>query len=593
MSKYSKLVLVLLIFITSNTLFSQSDTIYQSDEGDVLMKPYLWYKADNILNSGHMLHDYTGHGHNGILTDGFALSDSIEINYNRSFLFDNPLKDIRIADVPLENSRLNVFTVYKSLNKGLDQQLWMVYFDSAHVAGITTKRLQTFTMSKKYREFSSTAAILNSASVGWLNMDVDSNSYISLGNKDSVNFQGFISEFMLYNSMLDSLQIAKIQTYLAIKYGLTLLDCDYVGSNGDLFWSHKENKYYHNEIGCISYDTVFGLNQKQSRAEGSENMISIGLGSISTTNDMNSGIINQGDYIIWGSNKKDISTILENQELNEISNLSEKRWLVQVGGESLRGKQTQLWLDAKELDFEEKIFLVIDRSGQNEFTSENVQIYEPDTIYSDSTVQFSNILWDNDNSGKDVFTFIIGDKLTLQANGNVDDTSGFGKINMQVYGGKESFNYKITHIETSQVWQWSSNSRNQVQNGLPYGEYMVSLIDSKEAKDTAFVFINKNKSYKKNDNIENLHTINNENITKAIVYPNPSFGSFTVEMSLKNASRINMLITNTEGKTIKTKDISKTDSFKIQQTLNTVGVYYIRLQTSDGEEVTLPITIQK
>ena len=62
----------------------------------------------------------------------------------------------------------------------------------------------------------------------------------------------------------------RIQTYLAIKYGITLgiqgTSQDYVNSDGTVIWDQSANVGYNYDITGIGRDDVSGLNQKQSRS---------------------------------------------------------------------------------------------------------------------------------------------------------------------------------------------------------------------------------------------------------------------------------------------------------------------------------------
>jgi len=119
-------------------------------------------------------------------------------------------------------------------------------------------------------------------------------------------FQGFMSEMIIYNASIDDDELKRIESYLAIKYGLTLAstDGDYVDSEGKVIWDATANSVYHNDVAGIGKDDVSTLNQKQSQSASPDDILTISIGStVETTNSANGGVFdNNGDYLIWGNN---------------------------------------------------------------------------------------------------------------------------------------------------------------------------------------------------------------------------------------------------------------------------------------------------
>ena len=76
-------------------------------------------------------------------------------------------------------------------------------------------------------------------------------------------FYGFTPEFIIYNRRLTPLERIKVESYLAIKYGLTL-DTNYIGSNGDTLWNTGQNHIYNNRITGYMRDDISGLYQTKA-----------------------------------------------------------------------------------------------------------------------------------------------------------------------------------------------------------------------------------------------------------------------------------------------------------------------------------------
>lgn len=560
------------------------------------LSPYLWYKADNVLNTSSEIHDYSGNIHFAKCTDGFTISDSGMVNFNKAFVFDNSDVDLRIKDIPSSNSRLTIFCVYTCEDADIDQFVWTVFFDSTSVAGLTTKRLKTFMMDKEYEDSTGSSVVLNATSIGWLNMTTDTTTnYISIGNRDSVNLVGKMAEFILFNRELDTAERLLVQSYLALKYGTTLFESDYIDSKGRILWDYDENIQYKQEIAGIGKDTVTGLFQKQSAGDGGENLLCIGAGTIGESNLMNAYDIATDDFLVWSSNNAALDVLQAGANDDyEISNLSSKQWLIQVTGESARQIPTQLTLRADSIDFDGKCYLVIDQSGNADFTMENCELVKSDSIDSNNKVFFSGIKWDTDSSSKDVFTFLFGNKLTLLATGSPDGESDKGKIKLEVIGGIKPFGYKLTQMETGDTWQWNSQSRNQTRNNLPYGEYMAKVTDRGGEVDSMMVLISGNRSMivqtpatgNKDSGVENTSMFMNTEL-----FPNPTNGEYSIQVKLTEATDLKMRILDRTGKEIETQMKTGSNQYEFEGLIGASGVYCVELCT-ESETKTVKLVVQ-
>lgn len=84
-------------------------------------------------------------------------------------------------------------------------------------------------------------------------------SMSSFGN----NFYGYIPELLVYSRVLTPLERRKAETYLALKYGVSLSN-SYIASDDKLLWDYDANKTYNNRITGILRDDTSGLNQLSS-----------------------------------------------------------------------------------------------------------------------------------------------------------------------------------------------------------------------------------------------------------------------------------------------------------------------------------------
>ena len=127
-------------------------------------------------------------------------------------------------------------------------------------------------------------------------------------------WKGRIPEFMAYSQSLSDSDIAKINSYLAIKYAITLgqgnghvgkngNNYNYVATDGTVIWDATANSTYAYNIAGIGRDDAEDLVQKQSQSIQTGFQPVIGLGPITATNAANSGSFSANkSYLLWGDN---------------------------------------------------------------------------------------------------------------------------------------------------------------------------------------------------------------------------------------------------------------------------------------------------
>ncbi|UKB85989.1 hypothetical protein LF887_10290 [Chryseobacterium sp. MEBOG06] len=92
-----------------------------------------------------------------------------------------------------------------------------------------------------------------------------------------------IGEFILYSETQTAVERQRVNSYLAVKYGVTLRQPqNYLGSDQSITWDSSLNAIFNNNIFGIAKDDMSVLNQKVSNSINSENNIML---TLATTND--------------------------------------------------------------------------------------------------------------------------------------------------------------------------------------------------------------------------------------------------------------------------------------------------------------------
>ncbi|ULC60438.1 T9SS type A sorting domain-containing protein [Flaviramulus sp. BrNp1-15] len=128
------------------------------------------------------------------------------------------------------------------------------------------------------------------------------------------SLNGRVAEIFTFAERVPDAARQKIESYLAIKYGITLgatneAQKDYINSFGTKVWDVAVNTGYNYHVAGIGKDSISDLNQKQSKTLNDTNEVAIGLNGVFTTNSANTNeFVNDGDFLVWGSNNLAITS---------------------------------------------------------------------------------------------------------------------------------------------------------------------------------------------------------------------------------------------------------------------------------------------
>ena len=111
----------------------------------------------------------------------------------------------------------------------------------------------------------------------------------------SDNFNGHIGEIFAYGDLLRASQRDQVESYLALKYGVTLNQVnDYVDSSGRVIYESTDGQSeYTDNIAGIGQDDRQGLLQTTSRSQNQDALLSVTLRSDST--------LANDEFLVWGT----------------------------------------------------------------------------------------------------------------------------------------------------------------------------------------------------------------------------------------------------------------------------------------------------
>ncbi|WOD42327.1 LamG-like jellyroll fold domain-containing protein [Hwangdonia lutea] len=152
----------------------------------------------------------------------------------------------------------------------------------------------------------------NVSDVSFTNID-GSEYWIGKNFDIAGSLNGRVAEIFTFSERLSDADRQKVESYLAIKYGITLgaateATKNYVNSFNTSVWDATANAGFNYHVAGIGRDSISDLNQKQSKSINYTNAVTIGLGGVFDTNSLNPNEFEKdGDFLVWGNNNGALS----------------------------------------------------------------------------------------------------------------------------------------------------------------------------------------------------------------------------------------------------------------------------------------------
>lgn len=295
-----------------------------------------WYKADSSGNSNSQWNDVSGFENN--LTQGTAGNQPAlttnSLNFNPAYVFDgtDDVFNMPNNSIAAGNSMSAFYAANSTTTAGGDRYFNEFGDDRPSITMYNGKpRLYVRDTSSVDDIFSTIEAqqprvysFVSPNGGGAKVIGVDSREETksitgtyavgggASGNKfggrnvsAGTSWQGPIGEAIYFNRSLNAVERQKVNSYLALKWGVTLgtgsIATDYYDSGTATIWP-ADNTYKTNIAG-IGRDDTSTLNQKQSKSTADGSLVTIGHGDVAASNAANSNnFSNDKTFMIWGHN---------------------------------------------------------------------------------------------------------------------------------------------------------------------------------------------------------------------------------------------------------------------------------------------------
>lgn len=463
------------LFLIINVLCICSVFFAQSYGPGGVVGPAIWERSDKIIANG-------------------SSKKSAILNFNNVYYLDEfSLMEIDLNGMDL--SKMTVFTVYEPIDSLHERKVWEFAsnLESEHI--LTTHRFADW-KSDKYMNFvektKGLATINTYSKFEKVNGDDINSTRLLVGSKTISRgipvsaFKGKVAEIIIYDRALSDLDKNKVQSYLSIKYGIpnsSRFNNYLFNSKGEVIFENKLNKGFDQNVVGLGRDDASDLYQKQSSNSHEAELLSIGMEMIHDLNDQNTASIDDLNFLIWSDNNKG----MEWQENKPYSSPIPRVWRMNVKGD-FSSQPSTLRFDSKRLkwNFESNktCWLIIDSTKEGNFDLKSTSYIEAVNITNDGKAIFENIIWDQNISDVQHFSFIAAPKLLplIEAKNPECDLSSSGGLTIGAVGGAEPYQV-IVHQDSKEILKKKIYKSEFVElDHLQIGEYTIDVIDNSGVK---------------------------------------------------------------------------------------------------------------
>lgn len=378
----------------------------------------------------------------------------------------------------------------------------------------------------------------------------------------SANVSNALVEYAVYDRSLSSLERAQVESYMALKHGITL-KTSYYDSRGRMIWNKTRNNRYQNRISGIIADQASA--QYILSASSSED------GSFARITAEN---LEDGQSLLFG----DDGGRLAFSRSVTYGKWMGRRWRTTSTGMT----DTQITLAAsttdiqqiQPLDESESYYLAIDTTGMDSFRSDAVLYVKATPAIGDS-ISFCNINAAGNwaftlRAEKDLFTTIDVKQPEIQG--------GTGMLNLLVTGGISPYTMRLEK-EGILTASKTEDAQTVVFTDLQEGTYKLTTADH-----TGNMAINEFRisSDRQTEILPSLSTSKEDNFT-INVWPNPTTDGYVKVQIEQDAAKPVAVTLHTVGGAMESTQSLPADTYYCKQIyLPQSGNYLLNVKSEEG-----------
>ena len=228
----------------------------------------------------------------------------------------------------------------------------------------------------------------------------------------AARLNGQFAELMVYNTVLTDVDRAKVESYLAVKYGITLTggtrllgstvgnsSYPYVNSSGTTI--RASDATYKYDVFGLGRDDYFGLDQRISKSNNTNDILTASTNSDFTSLNLDktrTAINGDKEFMLFGNNKgSSVAVTTQTTELpTDVTSRLDREWKVNYSNtDGSNIQNVSLKFDLSGFTFTgatiDNLMLLIDTDGDGDFTTGTISTIPASTFVSGSNVTFNNI----------------------------------------------------------------------------------------------------------------------------------------------------------------------------------------------------------
>lgn len=330
------------------------------------------------------------------------------LNFNPARIIDSA-HTLVFDSIPYAKNYTMV-VVYKPMVE-TESTVWRLDFGEEAMRGLTTEHIVSDNVTIRYSDVTAENPVINTLR----QTAPDSTApFVSLTlGGDTLSGAVKVAEVLYFGQRLGNSMLRRVQSALAVRYGITLGPVNYVDGVGDVIWEYADSGLYHHRVTGVGKDTTYNVQQLQSRSEVP--------GAILTVRTDN---LPEGDFFVCGDNDAPLAFYYD----GDIEMLS-RRW--RINCTDIENNVFHLTFDTRSFaSASDSLVLLIDG-----FT------YLPDSI-SSNAVTYRHVMFPSNTS---IFTLARGSVFWQMAMSNGKGTR-YGNdtsVKTYVYPNPTTGNYSI------------------------------------------------------------------------------------------------------------------------------------------------------
>ena len=384
-----------------------------------------------------------------------AATGQVLFNYNPSLQLQ-PGEMFVIDSLPAADD-YTLIVVFRNEINAKESFVWKLFFNEMEFNALTTQKIHVSTNVFDYGKDDCPQSMVTTVQQSPSAKDPTAEHFAMVLGDGTNETNMKVAEVMYFDHRLGIGNLRMVQTYLAIKYGITLGPVNLVNGEGRVVWNYKQDAAYHHNMIGIAHDEVYGLNQLQSTSQNDGSVLSVALDHFYADNASHKEFLPDETYCVMGDNNKPATFNADNASGK---NLMLREWKVRTS--NMGDIATMLKLAKPGV---ENSVLIICRDDSYKSIAECLangaaEVYIPQRVDADGTLYFGNIKWDTDGSGADLFGFGSGEDLlalalrqqpSQESNGLTNEMGEDGISRVIIYPNPSQGEYNIDVEGVSEV----------------------------------------------------------------------------------------------------------------------------------------------